>query len=32
VVTKNNQGVPAPKVKIVDEAGTVLASGNFEYG
>jgi hypothetical protein len=32
VVTKNNQGVPAPKVKIVDEARTVLASGNFEYG
>ena len=23
---------PAPKIKIVDEAGTVLASGNFEYG
>lgn len=23
---------PAPKIKIVDEAGNVLASGNFEYG
>jgi len=32
VVTKNEQRIPAPKVKIVDEAGTVLASGNFEYG
>lgn len=32
VVTKNYQSVPAPKVKIVDEAGTVLASGNFAYG
>jgi len=32
VVTKNNATVSAPKIKIVDEAGTVLASGNFEYG
>jgi hypothetical protein len=32
VVTKNEQRIPAPKVKILDEAGTVLASGNFEYG
>jgi hypothetical protein len=32
VVTKNNQRVPAPKVKIVDEAGTVLVAGVFEYG
>jgi len=32
VVTKNNQRVPAPKVKIVDESGTVLAAGSFEYG
>jgi len=32
VVTKNNQRVPAPNVKIVDEAGAVLAVGNFAYG
>jgi hypothetical protein len=32
VITKNNEPVPPPKVKIVDEAGTVLASGSFEYG
>ena len=29
---KNNSRVPAPKVKIVDEGGNVLASGRFEYG
>jgi len=29
---KNNSRVPAPKAKIVDEAGNVLASGRFEYG
>ncbi len=29
---KNNSRVPAPKVRIVDEAGNVLASGRFKYG
>lgn len=29
---KNGKTVPAPKVKIVDEAGGVLASGKFAYG
>jgi len=29
---KNNSRVPAPKAKIIDEAGNVLASGKFEYG
>ncbi len=32
VVRKNNRTVPAPKAKIIDEAGNVLASGRFEYG
>lgn len=32
VITKNSQPAPTPNVKIVDEAGTVLASGKFEYG
>ena len=32
VVRKNNRTVPAPKAKIIDEAGNVLASGGFEYG
>ena len=32
VITKNGVAVSPPKVKIVDEAGTVLASGRFEYG
>jgi len=32
VVTKNNERVPPPNVKIVDEAGAVLAAGNFAYG
>ena len=31
-VTKNDERVSPPKAKIVDEAGTVLASGNFAYG
>ena len=29
---KNGKMLPAPKLKIVDEAGNVLASGKFEYG
>lgn len=29
---KNGSGLEAPKLKIVDETGTVLASGKFEYG
>jgi hypothetical protein len=32
VVMRNNKRIPAPKVKIIDEVGTVLATGNFEYG
>ena len=32
VISKNNRSVSAPKVKITDEAGNVLASGRFEYG
>ena len=32
VVMQNNKIAPAPKVKIIDEAGNVLASGKFEYG
>jgi hypothetical protein len=31
-IMQNNRRVPAPKLKIVDEAGTVLASGKFAYG
>ena len=31
-LTKNGSFLEAPKLKIVDEAGTVLASGKFEYG
>jgi hypothetical protein len=31
-VTKNGNGLDAPELMIVDEAGTVLASGKFEYG
>jgi hypothetical protein len=31
-ITKNGNGLEAPTLKIVDEAGTVLASGKFEYG
>lgn len=32
VIRKNNRAVPAPKAKIIDETGNVLASGKFEYG
>lgn len=32
VITQNNKRASAPKVKIIDEAGSVLASGKFEYG
>jgi hypothetical protein len=28
----NNKRAPAPKVKIINENGGVLASGKFEYG
>ena len=31
-ITKNDESVSPPKAKIIDEAGTVLASGNFAYG
>jgi len=31
-VTKNGSALKAPKLQIIDEAGNVLASGNFEYG
>lgn len=31
-VTKNGRRQAAPKVKIVDEEGKILASGKFEYG
>ena len=31
-LTKNGSSLEAPKLQIVDEAGTVLASGKFEYG
>jgi hypothetical protein len=29
---KNGQRLPAPKLKILDGSGKVLAQGNFEYG
>ena len=32
VIKKNNRAVPAPKAKIIDETGNVIASGKFEYG
>ena len=32
VITKNGQRVGAPRVKILDEQGKVLASGQFAYG
>ena len=32
VIMQNNKRAPAPKVKIIDEAGSILATGNFEYG
>ncbi len=31
-VEKNGQRMPAPKVRITDEAGKVLAQGNCEFG
>lgn len=31
-VLVNKKPLPAPKLKIIDETGNVLASGNFEYG
>lgn len=31
-IAKNGRDVGAPKLKIVDESGKVLASGKFEYG
>jgi len=31
-VIKNGSALEAPKLQIIDEAGNVLASGNFEYG
>ena len=31
-ITKNEKRLAPPKLKIVDEAGNVLASGKFEYG
>ena len=32
VIMQNNKRIPVPKVKIIDEADSVLASGKFEYG
>ena len=32
MIMQNNKQAPAPKVKIIDEAGNILASGKFEYG
>ena len=32
VVIRNDKRLSAPKVKIIDGAGTVLATGKFEYG
>ena len=32
VIMLNNKRAPAAKVKIIDEAGSVLASGKFAYG
>ena len=31
-IMQNNKRASAPKLKIIDEAGNVLASGKFEYG
>jgi len=31
-ILKNHQRIPGPQVKILDEAGTLLASGQFQYG
>ncbi len=32
VITQNNKRASAPRVKILDEDGSVLATGKFEYG
>ena len=32
LITKDNQAVTRPKIKIVDETGKVLKSGSFGYG
>jgi hypothetical protein len=32
IVTKNGQRASAPRVKILDEQGKILASGQFAYG
>ena len=32
MVTKDGRRIPAPRLKIVDQAGTILASAKFEYG
>lgn len=32
VFLRNNQRIPGPQVKMIDEAGTVLSSGQFQYG
>lgn len=32
VITQNNKRASAPGVKIIDEDGSVLVSGKFEYG
>ena len=31
-ITKNNEAITRPKIKIVDETGKVLKSGRFGYG
>jgi hypothetical protein len=31
-IKKNNRDTAAPKLKIVDQEGNILASGKFEYG
>ena len=32
MIMQNNKRTPAPKVKIIDEDGSVLATGKFAYG
>ena len=32
LILRNNQRIPEPQVKIIDEAGMVLASGRFQFG
>jgi hypothetical protein len=32
LILRNNQRIQEPQVKIVEEAGTVLASGRFQFG